>query len=445
MVEMSPELITILMFGGVLVGIFLGYPLGIVLGGVSMIIGFLSIGEPIFNLFRMRLLTFVTDYVLLAVPMFIFMGVIVEKSGAAEKLYGGLYSWFGGLRGGLAIATILMGVLLAACVGVIAASVITMALIALPSMIKRKYSKELACGTVCAAGSLGILIPPSVMLVLYGPMSGISVGKLLIGAIVPGLILAGLYVIYTVIRCWLSPKMAPPIPIEERAIPLSKKINILVTGILPPLFLITAVLGSIFFGIAAPTEAASVGCLAAVLLGVVYRNFNWQTLKEATLQTMKVTCMAFFIAFGATMFTGAFLKLGGGDVVTNLLLSAPGGRWGVFTLIMFIIFILGMFIDWIGILFITVPLITPIGDTLGFDPLWFAMMVCVNLQLSFLTPPFAYAIFYLKGIAKPEWEIDTSHIIRGVIPFILLIMVGLGLLVLFPQLILWLPRLMVKF
>jgi tripartite ATP-independent transporter DctM subunit len=445
MVEMSPELITILMFGGVLVGIFLGYPLGIVLGGVSMIIGFLSIGEPIFNLFRMRLLTFVTDYVLLAVPMFIFMGVIVEKSGAAEKLYGGLYSWFGGLRGGLAIATILMGVLLAACVGVIAASVITMGLIALPSMIKRKYSKELACGTVCAAGSLGILIPPSVMLVLYGPMSGISVGKLLIGAIVPGLILAGLYVIYTLIRCWLSPKMAPPIPIEERAIPLSKKINILVTGILPPLFLITAVLGSIFFGIAAPTEAASVGCLAAVLLGVVYRNFNWQTLKEATLQTMKVTCMAFFIAFGATMFTGAFLKLGGGDVVTNLLLSAPGGRWGVFTLIMFIIFILGMFIDWIGILFITVPLITPIGNTLGFDPLWFAMMVCVNLQLSFLTPPFAYSIFYLKGIAKPEWEIDTSHIIRGVIPFILLIIVGLGLLVLFPQLILWLPRLMVKF
>ena len=445
MVEMSPELITILMFGGVLFCIFLGYPLGTVLGGVALIIGYLSLGEPIFNLFRMRLLTFVTDYVLLAVPMFIFMGVIVEKSGAAEKLYGGLYTWFGGLRGGLAIATIVMGVLLAACVGVIAASVITMALIALPSMIKRKYSKELACGTVCAAGSLGILIPPSVMLVLYGPMAGISVGKLLIGAIVPGLILAGLYLIYTVIRCWLSPAMAPPIPVEERAIPLSKKINILVTGILPPLFLITAVLGSIFFGIAAPTEAAAVGCVAAVLLGIAYRHFNWQILKESTLQTIKVTCMAFFIAFGATMFTGAFLKLGGGDVVTNLLLSTPGGRWGVFTLIMFIIFILGMFIDWIGILFITVPLITPIGNTLGFDPLWFAMMVCVNLQLSFITPPFAYAIFYLKGIAKPEWEIDTGHIIRGVIPFVLLIMVGLGLLVSFPQLILWLPRLMVKF
>jgi tripartite ATP-independent transporter DctM subunit len=445
MVEMGPELIAILMFVGVLVGIFLGYPLGIVLGGVSMIIGFLSIGEPIFNLFRMRLLTFVTDYVLLALPMFVFMGVVVEKSGAAERLYGGLYSWLGGLRGGLAIVTILMGVLLAACVGVIAASVITMGLIALPSMINRGYSKELACGSVCAAGSLGILIPPSVMLVLYGPMSGISVGKLFAGAIVPGLILAGLYVGYTAIRCWLSPTMAPSIPIEERMIPLSKKINILVTGVLPTVFLITAVLGSIFFGIAAPTEAASVGCVAAVLLAIAYRRFNWQTLKEATLQTMKVTCMAFFIAFGATMFTGAFLKLGGGDVVTKLLLSAPGGRWGVFTLIMFIIFILGMFIDWIGILFITVPLITPIGNTLGFDPLWFAMMVCVNLQMSFMTPPFAYSIFYLKGIAEPEWEIGTAHIIRGIIPFVFLIIIGLGLLISFPQLILWLPQLMVKF
>lgn len=445
MVEMSPELITILMFGGALVGIFLGYPLGVVLGGVAMIIGFLSVGDSIFNLFRIRLLTFVTNYVLLALPMFVFMGVVVEKSGAAEKLYGGLYTWFGGLRGGLAIATIVMGVLLAACVGVIAASVITMGLLALPSMIKRGYSRELACGSVCAGGSLGILIPPSVMLVLYAPNAGLSVGKLFIGAIVPGLVLAGLYIIYTVIRCWLSPTTAPSIPIEERAISLSKKIHILATGILPPIFLILAVLGSIFFGVAAPTEAASVGCVAAVLLGLAYRSFNWQTLKEATLQTMRVTCMAFFIAAGATMFTGAFLKLGGGDVVTNLLLSAPGGRWGVFALIMFIVFILGMFIDWIGILFIMVPLITPIGDALGFDPLWFAMMVCVNLQMSFMTPPFAYSIFYLKGIDKPEWGIGTAHIIRGIIPFVLLIIVGLVLLILFPQLILWLPKLMVKF
>jgi len=445
MVEWSPELITILMFGGALIGILLGYPLGVVLSGVAMIIGFLTIGLPIFNLFRIRLLTFVTDYILLAVPLFIFMGVMVEKSGAAERLYGGLYSWFGGFRGGLAIATVLMGVLLAACVGVIAASVITMGLIALPSMLKRGYNKELASGAVCAGGSLGILIPPSVMLVLYGPNAGISVGKLFIGAIIPGLVLAGLYVSYIAIRCWLSPTMAPPIPIEERAVPLLKKINILLTGILPPLFLILAVLGSIFFGIAAPTEAAAVGCVAAVLLAIAYHRFNWQTIKEATLQTLRVTCMAFFIAFGATMFTGAFLKLGGGDVVSNMLLAAPGGRWGVFALIMFIIFIMGMFIDWIGILFIMVPLITPIGDVLGFDPLWFAMMVCVNLQMSFMTPPFAYSIFYLKGIAKPEWELDTAHIIRGVIPFVVLIMVGLGLCVLFPQLILWLPQLMIKF
>ena len=445
MVDLSPELITILMFAGALIGIFLGYSLGVVLGGVAMVVGFLVIGEPIFNLFRIRLLTFVTHYVLLAVPLFVFMGIMVEKSGAAEKLYGGLHVWFGGLRGGLAIATILMGVLLAACVGVIAASVITMGLIAIPSMIARGYNRELVCGSVCAGGSLGILIPPSVMLVLYGPNAGISVGKLFIGAIIPGLVLAGLYVAYVVIRCWLSPSLAPPIPVEERAIPLLRKLHILLTGIVPPVFLILAVLGSIFFGIAAPTEAAAVGCVASVVLAIAYRRFNWQTIREATLQTMRVTCMAFFIAFGATMFTGAFIKLGGGEVVSNMLLAAPGGRWGVFALIMFIVFILGMFIDWIGILFIMVPLITPIGAALGFDQLWFAVMVCVNLQMSFMTPPFAYSIFYIKGIAKPEWGVSTGHIIRGVIPFVVLIMVTLGILVLFPELILWLPRLMIKF
>jgi len=445
MIAWTPELITILMFGGALVGILLGYPLGVVLGGAAMLVGLPILGDTVFNLFRIRLLTFVTDYVLLAVPLFVFMGVMVEKSGAAERLYGGLYVWFGGFRGGLAVATILMGVLLAACVGVIAASVITMGLIALPSMIKRGYSRELASGSVCAGGSLGILIPPSVMLVLYGPNAGISVGKLFMGAIVPGLVLAALYVAYTAIRCWFSPSMAPPVPVEERSVPLLKKLNILVTSILPPLVLMLAVLGSIFFGIAAPTEAAAVGCVAAVLLAVAYHNFSWQTLQDATLQTLRVTCMAFFIAFGATMFTGAFLKLGGGHVVSDMLLAAPGGRWGVFALIMFIIFILGMFIDWIGILFIMVPLITPIGATLGFDPLWFAIMVCVNLQMSFMTPPFAYSIFYLRGIAKPEWELTTAHIIRGVIPFVGLIVVGLGLLIIFPQLVLWLPRLMIRF
>jgi len=445
MVEMSPELVVIVMFGGALISILLGYPLAIALGGVAMFVGFTSMGTTVFYMFYLGLHGLLTNYVLIAVPLFIFMGVMVERSGAAERLYQGLYIWSGGFRGGLAIGSVLMGTILAACVGVIAASVIMIGLIAVPSMLQRGYNKEIVCGAVCAGGTLGILIPPSIMLIIYGPMSELSVGKLFMAAFIPGLILSGLYISYIAIRCWLRPDLAPPISAEERAIPLLRKMGMLLTGMLPPLFLILAVLGSIFFGIAAPTEAAAVGAVAAVLLAIAYRQLNGQVLKEASLHTLRINSMVFLIAVGAVMFTTVFLKLGGGKVVSSLILAAPGGKWGSFALIMFIIFILGMFIDWLGIIFVMVPLVTPIGAALGFDPLWFAMMICVNLQMSFMTPPFAYAIFYLKGIAKPEWGIETGHIIRGVIPFVILIMVGLGLCVVFPDLILWLPHQMIKF
>lgn len=444
MVEISPELVVILMFGAGVIGIFLGYPLAIVLGGVAMFVGMAAIGPAVFDLFRIRIYDFLRNYIFLAVPLFVFMGVVVERSGAAERLYRGLYLWFGGFRGGLAIGTVLMGTILAACVGVIAASVTMIGLIAIPSMLKRGYNKELVCGSVCAGGTLGILIPPSIMLVVYGPNAAISVGKLFMAAFIPGFVLSGLYVTYVAIHCWLNPRLAPPIAVEERAIPLSSKVGVLVMGIFPPLFLILAVLGSIFFGIAAPTEAAAVGCVAAIILAISYRRFNWQTLRESMLQTLRITSMVYIIGFCAFTFTAVFLRLGGGEVFSSLLLAAPGGRWGVFAVIMFIIFILGFFIDWLGIVFIMIPLVTPIGETLGFDPLWFAMMIIVNLQMSFLTPPFAYAIFYLKGLAKPEWGIETGHIIRGVIPFVMLILVGLGLCIAFPQIILWLPAQMVR-
>ena len=445
MVDMSPELVTIVMFGAAIIGILLGYPLALVLGGVAMFVGVAVIGEPVFIIFRLRILGFLSEYIMLAVPMFVFMGVMVERSGAAERLYNGLYLWCGGLRGGLAIGSVLMGTILAACVGVIAASVIMIALIAVPSMLQRGYNKELVCGSVCAGGALGILIPPSIMLVIYGPMAQISVGKLFMAAFVPGFVLSGLYLSYIAILCWLKPQLAPPIPAEERAVPLLKKLYILLTSMAPPIFLILAVLGSIFFGIAAPTEAAAVGALAAALLAIAYRRLNWQSIKESALSTMKITCMVFLIGLGASMFVGVFLRLGGGEAVTSLVLATPGGKWGAFALIMFLIFILGMFIDWLGILFIMIPIVTPIGADLGFDPLWFALMICVNLQMSFLTPPFAYAIFYLKGISKPEWGITTAHIIRGVIPFVILIMVGLSLCIAFPDIILWLPHQMIKF
>jgi tripartite ATP-independent transporter DctM subunit len=282
------------------------------------------------------------------------------------------------------------------------------------------------------------------MLVLYGPMASLSVGKLLMGAFMPGLLLSSLYVGYIAIRCAIRPQDGPPMPPEDRAMPLLKKLGILFSGLVPPIFIIMAVLGSIFFGVAAPTEAAAVGALASIILALSYRRLNLETLTKAMLTTLRITCMAFLIVWGATMFTGTFLKLGGGEVVTNLVLATPGGKWGAFGVIMFVIFILGMFIDWMGILFIMVPIVTPIGGVLGFDPIWFALMVCVNLQMSFMTPPFAYAIFFVKGITKPEWEVTTGDIIRGVIPFVGLILVGLTLCAVFPQIILWLPNLMIK-
>ncbi len=433
------------MFGGLLIGVLLGYPLFFSLGSVALLVGLMTLGPAVFKILHLRVLGMLYNYTFLAVPLFVFMGIMVEKSGAAEKLYDGLLLTFGGLRGGLAIGTILMGTVLAACVGVVAASVTTMALIAAPTMLKRGYSKELVSGSVCAGGTLGILIPPSIMLVIYGPMAQISVGKLFMAAFMPGFLLSALYILYIVVVCFLRPHMAPALPEAERAVPLSTKLSALAKGLLPPMFIILAVLGSIFFGIATPTEAAAVGGVAATLLAVVYRRFSMKMLKDTSRDTLRIGAMAMAVGLGASMFTGVFLRLGGGDAVSALILGAPGGKWGIFALIMFMIFILGMFIDWIGILFVMIPLVSPIGEALGFDALWFAMMLCINLQMSFLTPPFAYAIFYLKGLAPPEWGIDTGHIIRGVIPFVIIIMLGMLLCIIFPDIILWLPHLMIKF
>jgi len=443
-VDISSTQVVIVMFAAVFITILSGYPLFICIGAVALIVGYLALGDPVFGLLRDRTIALLTNHILLAVPLFVFMGTIVARSGAAERLYGGLYIWFGGFRGGLAIVTVLMGTILAACVGVIIASVSMIGLVALPGMMKRGYNKELACGSACAGGTLGILIPPSIMLVIYGPMAQISVGQLFMAAIVPGLMLSSLYVSYIAISCWFKPNWAPPVPIEERSQPLLKKVTLLITGILPPLFIIFSVLGTIFLGIASPTEAAAVGCFAGIILAAIYRQLNFQILKEVTLQTMQVSCMALMIGASAFMFTGVFLRLGGDEAIRNLIVTAPLSKWGIFALIMFMLFVLGMFIDWLGILFVMVPLITPIGETLGFHPLWFAMMICINLQMSFLTPPFAYAIFFLRGLTKPEWGIETSHIMKGVIPFVLMIMIGLGLCIAFPELILWLPGIMIK-
>jgi len=443
-IDISPELVTILMLGGVVVGVMIGYPLAIPVGALGLIFGFLLFGTPVFDLLYARLFKLINNYALLAIPLFVFMGVMLERSGIAEKMYNALYLWLSGLRGGLAIITVLIGTILAACVGIIGASVSMLALLALPAMLRRGYDKSLASGAVCAGGCLGILIPPSIMLVIYGPMANISVGKLFMGAFIPGFILSGLYMTYIAIRCFLQPQIAPAVPIAERQVPFLKKTAMLATSLVPPGLLVLAVLGSIFFGIAPPTEAAAVGAFAATLLTIAYRRFNFGVLKETATQTLMVTSMILLIGGLSFVFVGVFIPAGGNKVVKELILAAPGGRWGAFVMVMFIIFLLGFFIDWIGIVFIMVPILAPIAPELGFDPLWFALMICVNLQMAFMTPPMAPAIFYLRGAAPADLGVTMGDIIRGVFPFVGLIIIGLGLCVVFPQIILWLPGQMVK-
>lgn len=439
MIELSPEAITILMLGGVVVGKMIGYPLAIPVGAFAIIFGYYIFGAGAFPLLYSRFFAIITNYTLLAIPLFVYMGLMMGQAGIVEKMYQALYVWLSGLRGGLALTTVIIGVILAACVGVIAASVTMLSLMALPSMLRRGYDKRLACGTVCASGTLGILIPPSVMLIIYGPMAGISVGRLFMAAVIPGLILSGLYIAYIAIHTYLRPKVAPAVPVEERAMPLAKKISILMTSLIPPVSIILAVLGSIFFGIAPPTEAAAVGGVATTVLAIAYRKFSFDVLKDVAMQTLKITSMILLIGGTSFAFVGVFIPAGGGAVVESVILATPGGRWGAFAMVMFLIFLLGFIVDWIGIVFIIVPILAPIVPMLGFDPLWFAMMVIINLQMAFLTPPFAVAIFYLMGVVPPEMGVTMGDAIRGVIPFILLIIVGLALFIAFPELILWLP------
>ncbi len=445
MINVDPQLITFVMLGGILVGVLLGYPLAMVVGGIGIVMGIVLFGIDIsLQLIYQRLFELINNYILLAVPGFIFMGIMLGYSGITERMFSALYLWLSGFRGGLAVITVLIGTILAACVGIIGASVTALAIIALPEMIKRGYSRSLASGAVCAGGTLGILIPPSIMLVVYGPMAALSVGKLFFGAFLPGFMLSAMYCGYIAVHSFLQPHIAPPVPEAERNVPWGKKLYELTVSLVPPGVLIIGVLGSIFFGIAAPTEAAAVGALVATVLAIVYRKFSFQILKDTATETVKVTGMVLLIGATAYAFVGIFMRAGGGDIVKEFILGAPGGKWGVFAIVMFIVFLLGYFIDWLGILFIVVPIITPVGEALGFDKLWFAMMICVNLQTSFLTPPFAYAIFYLRGAAEPSLGVETGHIIRGVIPYIFIILVGLGLLIAFPQIITWLPGQMIR-
>lgn len=440
---MSPELITIGMFAGLLIGLFLGHPLAFVLGGLAVIFGFLGWGATSFYMFLNRTWGTMDNYILVCIPLFIFMAQLLDKSGVAEDLFDTMRYLFGPVPGGIAVAVVVVSTLFGACTGIIGASVVTMGLLSMPVMLKYNYNKRLASGAVCAGGTLGILIPPSIMLVVMADQSATSVGKLFAGAIVPGLILSGLYIVYILIRCGFKPKDGPALSRQERqAVSKLQLAKMVMKSMVPPMVLVLGVLGSIFGGIATPTEAAGVGAVLAFIMTLAYGKFTFEGLKTAVINTAKTSSMVIIILVGASCFAGVFLGSGGGKVVQNLILGIGLGRWGTFIVMMIILFILGMFIDWIGIIMITFPVFLPIALQLGFDKVWFVVVMAVMLQDSFLTPPFGYALFYLKGVAPPE--VTTTDIYWGAFPFWRLMEVGLIIVVIWPSTIMWLANILVK-
>lgn len=435
---MDPQYIPLWMFLVLLFGIFSGFPLAYVLLGSGFIFGYLGWGTAVFDQMVARTFGIMMNDALVAVSLFIFMGYLMDRSRIAEGLFHTLQLALGPLRGGLALVTVILCTILAATTGIVGTSVTMMGLLALPVMMKRGYDIPLATGSIIAGGTLGILIPPSVMLILYGPMAGLSIARLFTAAILPGLLLAGLYLAYIAVQCYLHPRMGPALPKEERNIPSGELFLLLLKTLFPPLFLILAVLGSILFGLAAPTEAAAVGGVGAAILCLAYRKLDWETLKDVVYRTLQTSAMILVITVGANIFTGVFLALGGGTAIENALLKTVLTPYSFLALVMILIIFLGMFVDWIAIILIMIPIISPIVKKVGFDPIWFAILVCVNLQISYLSPPFAYSIFYLKGISPPG--VELKHIYRGVLPFMILQIAGLMICILFPQIVLWLPR-----
>jgi tripartite ATP-independent transporter DctM subunit len=419
-----------------------GFPVTFTLMGTALIFGMIGFGFNFFNLLPLRIWGVMNNVTLMAVPLFVFMGVTLERSGLAEELLDTMSLVLGRLRGGLAISVVVVGALLGATTGIVGATVVTMGLLSVPTMLRRGYNKELATGTVAASGTLGQIIPPSIVLVLIGDIIGVPVGDLFIGAVLPGLLLVAIFIIYIFTVTLIKPSLAPPIPKAElEALAgggmLAARVG---KALLPPLFLIVAVLGSMFAGVASPTEAAAVGAVGAMILTIANRKFSRQLLTQVMISTMRLTCMVFIILCGAAAFGLVFRGLHGDDLVRNFLGGLAGrfSKEGVLAIVMGLIFIIGFFLDFIEIVFIHVPVLAPIMIEFGFDPLWFCILLAVNLQTSFLTPPFGFSLFYLKAVTPPE--VTTGHIYRGIIPFVACQMLGLLVVILYPRLATWLPR-----
>jgi len=432
------------MFAGALVFLSLGYPVAFSLGGVAIffaIIGVsLGVFDPVFlTAMPQRIFGIMANYTLLAIPYFIFMGSMLEKSGIAERLLETMGILFGRLRGGLALAVVVVGALLAATTGVVAATVVAMGLISLPVMLRYGYNKELATGVIAASGTLGQIIPPSVVLVVLADQLGISVGDLFIGSLIPGLMMAGAFAVHVIIVAWLKPSTAPALPLEVRDIGAAALGRRIFQVMLPPLLLILLVLGSIFFGIATPTEAGAVGSLGAIILAGANRQLTWASLGQVCDATLRITSMVIFILLGSTAFSLVFRGLNGDQFMFDTLSNLPGGETGFLLVSMLTVFFLGFFIDFFEIAFIVIPLFAPVAQTLGINLVWYGVILGANLQTSFLTPPFGFALFYLRGVAPPE--VKTTDIYRGAIPFVLLQLLVLVLIITFPGIVSFLPSL----
>jgi tripartite ATP-independent transporter DctM subunit len=443
------EWLTLLMFGSLFVLLMAGLPLAFVTGGLACVFLFLFGDAQMLNLLPSRIFPYMTDYQLSAIPLFIFMAAMLERAGLIEELFDVVYKILGGLRGGLATATIVASTILAAMVGVIGATEVTMGIIALPAMLKRAYNPELACGSILAGGTLGILIPPSILAIIFAVVAQQSVGELFVGAVIPGLLLSGLYIIYVTARSYVDPKAGPALPLEER-VDFREKVRLL-RGIIAPLILVVLVLGVIFTGISTPVEAAGIGTFGALVVAALHRRLNIIAVREAAITTLKAATMVLWIVFGASIFVGFYIVNGGQAFVTEALLATNLGPYGILVVMMVILVVLGMFLDWVGILLLAVPIFVPLMKTLPFDgvfglpgvapadvPLWFGVVYMVNMQMSFLSPPFGYALFYLKSVAPPE--VTMGMIYRSAIPFLVIQAIGLTLCILFPQFVLWLPK-----
>ncbi len=441
-------MIGLIMFFAALIMLLLGFPVAFTFGAVALYFGlgasYLEVmpdggtladwADEFISMFSMmpfRIYSIMTNKILMAVPLFIFMGIVLQKSELAERLLMSMGTLFGKVRGGLAISTVLIGALLAASTGVVGASVVAMGVISLPIMLKNSYSKPLSCGTICASGTLGQIIPPSIVLIILADVFQLPVGDLFKAAVIPGLVLVGVYIFYILIVAFIKKDVAPAIEREE-GLSYSANVKKALIAIIPPLLLIVLVLGSIFAGIATPTESASLGALGSILLAAMYKKLNWALLRDASLETVKTTSMVFAILVGATAFSMVFIYSGADEIVEHFMTTLPGQKWGFIILTMAIIMFLGFFIDFIEISYIVVPILLPISQTIGIDPLWFAILIAMNLQSSFLTPPFGFSLFYLKGVAPKE--VSTIDIYKGVVPFIILQILVLASLVIFPEL-----------